>query len=61
MTPGPGFDLAAALPFAVPGPTNTLVAISAARGRCPRWPARRLVGFVAAVAALIGLAGPGTA
>ena len=33
MTPGPGFDLAAALPFAVPGPTNTLVAIGSARHR----------------------------
>jgi hypothetical protein len=33
MTPGPGFDLAAALPFAVPGPTNTLVAIGSARRR----------------------------
>jgi hypothetical protein len=32
MTPGPGFDLAVALLFAVPGPTNALVAIGGARG-----------------------------
>ena len=33
MTPGPGFDLAVALLFAVPGPTNALlIAVRAARG-----------------------------
>ena len=59
MTPGPGFDLAAALPFAVPGPTNTLVAIGGARRHERAMPAlagAAPVGFVAAVAALIGLA-----
>ena len=62
MTPGPGFDLAAALPFAVPGPTNTLVAIGSARaGALPALAGAAPVGFVAAVAALIGLAGPARA
>jgi len=61
MTPGPGFDLAVALLFAVPGPTNALVAIGGARGGARALPAlvgAALIGFIAAVAALIGLAGP---
>lgn len=31
MTPGPGFDFAVALLFAVPGPTNALIAVAGAR------------------------------
>ncbi len=61
MTPGPGFDLAVALLFAVPGPTNALIAVAGARRGARALPAlvgAALVGFVAAVAALIGLAGP---
>jgi threonine/homoserine/homoserine lactone efflux protein len=61
MTPGPGFDLAVALLFAVPGPTNALIAVAGARNGVRALPAlvgAALVGFVAAVAALIGLAGP---
>jgi len=61
MTPGPGFDLAVALLFAVPGPTNALVAIGSARGGVRALPAlvgAALIGFVAAVAALIWFAGP---
>jgi len=61
MTPGPSFDLAVALLFAVPGPTNALIAVGGARGGTRVLPAlvgAALVGFVAAVAALIGLAGP---
>jgi threonine/homoserine/homoserine lactone efflux protein len=61
MTPGPGFDLAVALLFAVPGPTNALVAIGGARRGARALPAlvgAALIGFIAAVAALIGLAGP---
>ena len=44
MTPGPGFDLAVALLFAVPGPTNALIAVAGARNgaRAFRpWSARR--------------------
>ena len=61
MTPGPGFDLAVALLFAVPGPTNALIAVAGARRGVRALPAlvgAALVGFVVAVAALIGLAGP---
>jgi threonine/homoserine/homoserine lactone efflux protein len=61
MTPGPGFDLAVALLFAVPGPTNALIAVAGARRGVRALPAlvgAALVGFVAAVAALIWLAGP---
>jgi threonine/homoserine/homoserine lactone efflux protein len=61
MTPGPGFDLAVALLFAVPGPTNALIAVAGARrgGRAlPALVGAALVGFVTAVAALIGLVGP---
>ena len=31
MTPGPDLDLAVALLFAVPGPTNALIAVGGAR------------------------------
>ena len=61
MTPGPGFDLAVALLFAVPGPTNALIAIGGARRGLRALPAlvgAALIGFVVAVAVLIGLAGP---
>jgi threonine/homoserine/homoserine lactone efflux protein len=61
MTPGPGFDLAVALLFAVPGPTNALIAVAGARRGWRALPAlvgAALAGFVAAVAALIWLAGP---
>ena len=61
MTPGPGFDLAVALLFAVPGPTNALIAVAGARRGARALPAlvgAALVGFVAAVAALKWFAGP---
>jgi len=61
MTPGPGFELAVALLFAVPGPTNALIAIAGARRGLRALPAlvgAALIGFVVAVAVLIGLAGP---
>jgi len=61
MTPGPGFELAVALLFAVPGPTNALIAIGGARRGLRALPAlvgAALIGFVVAVAVLIGLAGP---
>ena len=61
MTPGPGFDLAVALLFAVPGPTNALIAVAGARNGVRALPAlvgAALVGFVAAVAVLIWFAGP---
>jgi threonine/homoserine/homoserine lactone efflux protein len=61
MTPGPGFDLAVALLFAVPGPTNALIAVGGARRGVRALPAvvaAALVGFVAAVAVLMWLAGP---
>ena len=61
MTPGPGFEVAVALLFAVPGPTNALIAIGGARRGLRALPAlvgAALIGFVVAVAALIGLAGP---
>ena len=60
MTPSPGFDLAVALLFAVPGPTNALIAVGGARRGVRALSAlvgAALVGFVAAVAALIWLAG----
>jgi threonine/homoserine/homoserine lactone efflux protein len=61
MTPGPSFEIAVALLFAVPGPTNALIAVAGARRGARALPAlvgAALFGFVAAVAALIGLAGP---
>jgi threonine/homoserine/homoserine lactone efflux protein len=61
MTPGPGFDLAVALLFAVPGPTNALIAVAGARRGANAVPivvGAALVGFIVAVAALIGIAGP---
>ena len=61
MTPGAGFDLAVALLFAVPGPTNALIAVAGARRGARALPAvvgAALVGFVAAVAALTWLASP---
>jgi len=61
MTPGPGFDLAVALLFAVPGPTNALIAVAGAHRGVRALPAAvgaALVGFVVAVGALIGVAGP---
>ena len=61
MTPGPSFDLAVALLFAVPGPTNALIAVAGARRGARALPAlvgAALIGFVVAVAVLIGLAGP---
>jgi len=61
MAPGPGFDLAVVLLFAVPGPTNALIAVAGARRGARALPAlvgAALVGFVAAVAGLIGFAGP---
>jgi len=61
MTSGPGFDLAVALLFAVPGPTNALIAVGGARRGAAALPAlvgAALVGFVAAVAVLIWFAGP---
>jgi threonine/homoserine/homoserine lactone efflux protein len=61
MTPGPSFDLAAALLFAVPGPTNALIAVAGARRGARAIPivaGAALVGFIVAVGALIGIAGP---
>jgi threonine/homoserine/homoserine lactone efflux protein len=61
MMPGPSFDLAVALLFAVPGPTNALIAVAGARRGARALPAlvgAALIGFVVAVAVLIGLAGP---
>jgi len=61
MAPGPGFDLSVALLFAVPGPTNALIAVAGARRGARALPAligAALVGFVVAVAALGGAAGP---
>jgi len=61
MTPGPGFDLAVALLFAVPGPTNALIAVAGARRGARALPAlvgAALVGFIVAVATLTWLARP---
>ena len=61
MTPGPSFDLAVALLFAVPGPTNALIAVAGARRGTRAIPivaGAALVGFIVAVGALIGIAGP---
>ena len=47
MTPGPGFDIAVVLLFAVPGPTNVLIAVACARrgararAQFPFWWAQR--------------------
>ena len=60
MTSGPGFDLAVALLFAVPGPTNALIAVAGARRRAalPALVGAALIGFVVAVATLTWLARP---
>jgi threonine/homoserine/homoserine lactone efflux protein len=61
MTPGPGFDIAVALLFAVPGPTNALIGVAGARRGARAVPVlvgAALIGFIIAVGALIGIAGP---
>jgi threonine/homoserine/homoserine lactone efflux protein len=61
MTSGASFDLAVALLFAVPGPTNALIAVAGARRGARTVPSlvgAALVGFIVAVGALIGIAGP---
>jgi threonine/homoserine/homoserine lactone efflux protein len=61
MTPGPGFDIAVVLLFAVPGPTNVLIAVACARRGARAIPVlvgAALVGFIVAVGGLIGIAGP---
>ena len=61
MISSPGFDLAVALLFAAPGPTNALIAVAAARrgaGALPALVGAALAGFLLVVGALVGFFGP---